>query len=194
MTRGGVPISEGVPVSEGAPIREGTPRDIPHLARLRALWVAEAGGGDSADHDPFGQGFEDVFRTWLAANPRTFFVAEAEAGGGLIGMLNLSVFERMPKPGQPASVWTYLANAYVLPACRNAGVGTALVAAAVEYSRRLGAARIVTSPSPASKVFYARNGFEPADELAVYRFEAGSNNDGGRHLPQGRHRPTLSAG
>ena len=150
---------------EGIPIREGTPRDIPHLARLRARWVAEAGGDDSAD-----PAFEDAFHTWLAANPRTFFVAEADAAGGLVGMLNLSVFERMPKPGRPASVWTYLANAYVLPAHRNSGVGTALVEAAVGYSRRLGAVRIVTSPSPASAAFYARNGFEPADELAVYRF------------------------
>lgn len=100
-------------------------------------------------------------------------MAEAEGGGDLIGMLNLSVFERMPKPGRPASVWTYLANVYVLPAHRNTGVGAALVEAAVGYSRRLGAARIVTSPSPASVAFYARNGFEPADELAVYRFQPG---------------------
>lgn len=152
-------------ISEGVQVREGTPADFPQLVRLRALWVAEAGGDDAVD-----QGFEDAFRTWLAANPRTFFVAEAHAAGGLIGMLNLSVFERMPKPGRPASVWTYLANAYVLPARRNAGVGTALVEAAVEYSRLLGAARVVTSPSEASAAFYARNGFGPADELAVYRF------------------------
>ncbi|MCC9205660.1 GNAT family N-acetyltransferase [Arthrobacter sp. zg-Y769] len=146
-------------------IREGTPLDIPQLARLRAVWAAEAGGDGPAD-----AGFVGEFRTWLAANPRTFFVAVADADDTLIGMLNLSIFERMPKPGKPASVWVYLANAYVLPAHRNAGVGGALVAAAVEYSRRLGAARIVTSPSPASEKFYARCGFERAEELAVYRF------------------------
>ncbi len=150
-------------------IREGTAEDLPELARLRAVWTVEAGLDGSADPD-----FPAAFQTWLTANPRTFFVAEDPAvtgtTGTLVGMLNLSVFERMPKPGKPASVWVYLANAFVLPAHRNAGVGGALVAAAIEYSRRIGAARIVTSPSPASKLFYARQGFEPADELAVYRF------------------------
>ncbi|UWX97187.1 GNAT family N-acetyltransferase [Arthrobacter zhaoxinii] len=149
-------------------IREGTPQDVPALARLRAAWTAEAsiepGCAEPAEE------FIEAFRTWLAANPRTFFVAEADAGDALIGMLNLSIFERMPKPGRPASVWVYLANAYVLQAHRNAGVGSGLLAAAVGYSRSLGAARIVTSPSPASKDFYARHGFEPAEELAVYRF------------------------
>ncbi|MBO0909348.1 MULTISPECIES: GNAT family N-acetyltransferase [Arthrobacter] len=145
-------------------IREGTPQDIPELARLRTVWTAEAGLDVPVDPD-----FASAFGDWLATNPRTFFVAESPAGS-LIGMLNLMVFERMPKPGKPLSGWVYLANVFVLPAHRNAGVGGALVAAAVDYSRRIGAARIVTSPSPASKSFYARQGFEPADELAVYRF------------------------
>ncbi|MCQ1946365.1 MULTISPECIES: GNAT family N-acetyltransferase [unclassified Arthrobacter] len=146
-------------------IREGTPLDILELARLRAAWVAEAGGDGRAD-----AGFVDEFSSWLAANPRTFFVAASDAGDALIGMLNLSIFERMPKPGKPASVWVYLANAYVLPAHRNAGVGSSLVSAAVDYARCLGAARIVTSPAGESKDFYARHGFETAEELAVYRF------------------------
>ncbi|MCQ1948470.1 MULTISPECIES: GNAT family N-acetyltransferase [Arthrobacter] len=146
-------------------IRESTPLDIPQLARLRAAWVAEAGGDGPAD-----AGFVAEFSTWLAANPRTFFVAVADGGDALIGMLNLSIFERMPKPDKPASVWVYLANTYVLPAHRNAGVGSALVSAAVDYARGIGAARIVTSPSQASKNFYARHGFEAAEELAVYRF------------------------
>ena len=144
-------------------IRKATPRDIPGLARLRAVWAAEAGGDGPAEAD-----FEDAFRGWLAANPRTFFVAE-DPSGQLIGMLNLLVFERMPKPGSPASVWVYLANAYVLPADRNAGVGGQLLEAAMAFARSIRAARIVTAPSEASKDFYARHGFEPAEELAVYR-------------------------
>lgn len=157
-------------------IREGTPGDIPAIAGLRAAWAGEQQGVQVS----VGREYREAFATWLQANPRTFFVAEdaaehAAAGPGsaeppLVGMLNLAVFERMPKPGRPASVWVYLANAYVLPAHRNAGVGTELVSAAIRYARLLGAARIVTSPSPASKSFYARNGFEPAEELAVYRF------------------------
>ena len=158
-----------------AMIREGTPQDIPGLARLRAAWTAEAGA-----EAPAGPEFRDAFEAWVAANPRRFFVAEKPADpvdpagpvdpARLIGMLNLMEFERMPRPGRPASRWMYLANAYVLPEHRNAGVGGALVDAAVGYARGIGAVRVVTSPSPASKDFYARHGFEAAAELAVYRF------------------------
>ena len=152
-----------VSLSADVPVRKSTPADIPGIARLRAEWVAEAGGDTAVDPH-----FPDAFHAWLDANPRIFFVADADAT--LVGMLNLSVFERMPKPGKPASVWVYLANAYVLPAHRNHGVGGALVDAAVDYARGIGAVRVVTSPSPASKDFYARHGFEAAEELAVYRF------------------------
>ena len=156
-------VSEDVSLGAGVPVRKSTPADIPGIARLRTEWASEAGGGTAADPH-----FPDAFRTWLAANPRTFFVAEADQA--LVGMLNLSVFERMPKPGTPASLWVYLANAYVLPAHRNHGVGGSLLEAAVGFARSINAVRIVTSPSPASRGFYARHGFEAAEELAVYRF------------------------
>ena len=116
---------------------------------------AEAGGDGSVD-----TGFIDAFITWLAANPRTFSVAE-DASGHLIGMLNVSVFERMPKPGSPASVWVYLANAYVLPANRNARVGGQLPEGAVAFAWSIRAARMVTAPSDASKEFYALHVLRP---------------------------------
>jgi predicted N-acetyltransferase YhbS len=58
----------------------------------------------------------------------------------------------------------------VLPDFRNAGIGAQLVQAAVEFSRGINAARTVLSPSPASRNFYARLGFQPAEELSVLRF------------------------
>ena len=71
----------------------------------------------------------------MEANPRKFFVAEQ--GSQLIGMLNLLVFQRMPKPGKEPSCWVYLGNVYVLPAFRNAGVGGRLVDASIEFSGRI---------------------------------------------------------
>ncbi|MDQ0756151.1 GNAT family N-acetyltransferase [Arthrobacter sp. B3I4] len=109
--------------------------------------------------------FDATFSEWLDANPRKFFLAEEN--GHAVGMLNLMVFERMPKPGTVPSRWVYLGNVYVRPAFRNAGVGARLVEAAIDFSRDIKAVRILLSPSPASRTFYARLGFQPAEALNV---------------------------
>lgn len=104
----------------------------------------------------------------MDASPRQFFVAED--GGELIGMLNLMIFERMPKPGKESSRWVYLGNVYVLPEFRNAGIGGRLVDASIQFSQSIKAVRMVLSPSAESRDFYARLGFEPAGELNILRF------------------------
>jgi GNAT superfamily N-acetyltransferase len=144
-------------------IRDAAAEDRAALAALRAEWAAEQDPGVGDDPD-----FGEVYGGWMDANPRKFFVAQMD--GELVGMLNLLVFERMPKPGKAASCWVYLGNVFVLPEFRNAGIGAQLVRQAIGFSRGIGAARIVLSPSPASRAFYARLGFEPAVELNVLRF------------------------
>ncbi len=42
----------------------------------------------------------------------------AFAGGLEVGMMNLVVFERMPRPAQAGTRWCYLSNAFVLPELR----------------------------------------------------------------------------
>ena len=152
-------------------VRQGNPADVPQLARLRAVWSAEqerAPVPELTAGDGPPDGFVEDFRHWAEGNPREFFVAEED--GELIGMVNLLIFERMPKTGKGPSCWAYLGNAYVLPVHRSAGVGTGLMQAAIAFARDLGAVRMVLAPSPESADFYARLGFEPASELAVHRF------------------------
>lgn len=144
-------------------VREGRPEDTPGLAGLRVAWAAEQDPSLTDDPD-----FEGTYREWADAHPRTFFVAEQD--GELVGMLNLMIFERMPKPGKEPSRWVYLGNAYVLPQFRNAGIGGRLVRASIEFSRDIKAVRMVLSPSPESKSFYARLGFEPAGDLNILKF------------------------
>lgn len=144
-------------------IRAETTGDRGALAALRAAWAAEQEPGLDDDPD-----FEAVYTGWMDANPRKFFVAERN--GELVGMLNLLVFERMPKPGKEPSHWVYLGNVYVLPEFRNAGIGAQLVQEAIAFSRGIKAARMVLSPSPASRNFYTRLGFQPAAELNILRF------------------------
>lgn len=145
-------------------IRQATSSDTPSLIRMRAAWVAEQVEDSTDDPD-----FEIDYRTWQANNPRTMFVADLD--GTLIGMLNLMVFERMPKPGRKPTCWVYLGNAFVAEDHRNRGVGGQLLEAAIQFSQNIKAARIVLSPSVESQTFYARHGFVPAEQLLVKRFE-----------------------
>lgn len=146
-------------------IREEAPGDRTALAALRTTWSEEQASVLANGPVWDSQEFDDIFGAWLDANPRKFFLAEAD--GVPVGMLNLMIFERMPKPGKEPTRWVYLGNVYVLPEFRNAGIGAKLVEAAIGFSRGIQAVRILLSPSPASGTFYARLGFEPAEALNV---------------------------
>ncbi|MCZ2404734.1 GNAT family N-acetyltransferase [Paenarthrobacter sp. Z7-10] len=141
-------------------VRLAGPHETSDLIRLRALWTAEQAGAPVDDPD-----FEDRYRAWQENNKRIMFVAELD--GTPIGMLNLMVFERMPKPGKKSSCWVYLGNVFVSPDHRNRGVGGKLLEAATTYSQDISAARMVLSPSAQSQNFYRRHGFVPAEELLV---------------------------
>lgn len=152
-------------------VRRASTSDTPALAGLRAVWTAEDSGTPVEVARGERQSFDEAYRAWAERNPRIVYVAEQD--GEVIGMLNLSVFERMPRPGRDPSCWVYLGNAFVLPGHRGRGVGGRLVEAAVGHARELRAARIVLAPSPASEHFYESAGFKPADELRVLRLTYG---------------------
>lgn len=130
------------------------------LAGLRRAWCEEQAGGQIDD-----DGFDDAFTAWLAAESGRRVVFLAERDGTPVGMVNATVFERMPRPGREGTRWAYLGNAYVRPAQRGAGVGALLVEELVAWARERGCARIVLSPTSRSVPFYERHGFGPATML-----------------------------
>lgn len=170
-----------------ATIRRATDADLAALAALRRESAREQEG----EHDD--PGFEARFAAWLGREwaRRIIWLAEAEAeagagdrltgaaaddrlagagaGGGLVGAMNLTVFERMPRPGRPPACWGYLGNAFVLAAYRNQGIGGQLLDTVLGHARVQGFVRVVLSPSQRSIPFYQRAGFGPADELMVWR-------------------------
>ena len=91
--------------------------DAPALAALRRAWTAEQHG--PADDE----GFEARFLDWYERESGRRVSWLAEMRGEMVGMVNLAVFERMPQPGSEAGSWGYLANAFVLAAYRNQGIG-----------------------------------------------------------------------
>jgi len=135
--------------------------DLAAIALLRLQWTQEQSG---AIDDP---GFDERLGAWFARESSRRIIWLAEADGGLVGMMNLVVFERMPRPGRAPSRWGYLGNAFVLAAHRNQGIGGQLLSALLGYADEKGFVRIVLSPSERSIPFYERAGFGPTDVLML---------------------------
>ena len=146
----------------GAVVRRAGQGDLRALARLRRESSREQDG------DPGDPSFEKRFSAWYARESPRRLTWLAEADGRLVGAMNLSVFERMPRPGRPPSRWGYLGNAFVLAAYRNQGIGSQLLGAVLGHAREHGFVRVVLSPSERSIPFYERAGFGPADVLMVW--------------------------
>jgi GNAT superfamily N-acetyltransferase len=159
-------VTTGVEVPRTTVRRAGTD-DVPRLVELRRAWSAEDTGEEiEADDD-----FLSSFRDWYEREQHQRVTWLAEIGARPVGMLNMLVFVRMPRParasvGRPGR-WGYIANVYVLPEHRNSGVGNLLLAAATTHSDEQGFARLVLSPSQRSIPFYRRSGFVPATSLMV---------------------------
>lgn len=142
-------------------IRQAGDADVAAIIRLRRDWTQEQ-EGDCED-----PAFDQRLAAWLARESSRRITWLAEADGRAVGMMNLAVFERMPRPGRAPSQWGYLGNAFVLAAYRNRGVGRQLISALLAHADENGFARVVLSPSERSIPFYERAGFVPANALLL---------------------------
>jgi GNAT superfamily N-acetyltransferase len=136
--------------------------DVPALAALRARWVEENAGRPIEDTS-----YLAAFEAWYAAEEHQRLTWLGLVEDEPVGMLNLLVFTRMPRPAVAVSRWGYLANFYVRPEHRSSGLGTELLGVCTSYADEHAFARIVLSPSERSVPLYARTGFAPATELMV---------------------------
>ena len=144
-----------------AVIRRAVAADLAAIVWLRREWTQEQEG------DRVDPGFDERVAAWFAREWSRRIMWLAEEGGRPVGMMNLAIYERMPRPGRPLSRWGYLGNAFVLVAYRNRGIGSQLVRAALNYADQNGFARVVLSPTERSIPFYQRAGFGPANALML---------------------------
>jgi GNAT superfamily N-acetyltransferase len=138
-----------------ADIRIADRSDGPAIAELRRAWTAEQ-QGDVIDDD-----YEARFLDWYERESDHRVSWLAEVSGRPAGMMNLVIFERMPRPGLETGTWGYLANAFVLAASRNQGIGGQILAAVIDYADQHQYVRIVLRPSERAVPFYRRSGFVP---------------------------------
>ena len=143
--------------------------DGPALAALRRAWTAEWNPGDDGADDP---GFEARFLDWYEREAARRVTWLAEVSGEPAGMVNLTLFERMPQPGRDPGSWGDLGDAYVLPAHRDQGIGSRLLRALLDYTHGHRYVRVVLNPSQRSGPFYRRLGFSPEHGLLVRRCPA----------------------
>ena len=99
-----------------------------------------------------------LLRNGPSAGPVSAWLALAP-GGEVIGPSALCLVERLPSPQNPSPVEGYLAHAFVLPARRRSGVGSALVRAAVLEARALELGRIRLHATESGLALYERLGF-----------------------------------
>ena len=135
--------------------------DAAALAALRRAWTAEQYGHVD------DEGFEARFLDWYERESARRITWLAEVSGEMAGMMNLAVFDRMPRPGRDASSWGYLANAFVLAACRSQGIGSLLLRALLAHADGHGYDRVVLRPSQRAIPFYQRLGFSADNDLLV---------------------------
>jgi GNAT superfamily N-acetyltransferase len=142
-------------------IRRAQHADLAAVIQLRREWTEEE-DGDIADPD-----FDENLAAWFAREWSTRIMWLAEDRSRPVGMMNLAIYERMPRPGRALSRWGYLGNVFVRAAYRNRGIGSQLISAALRYADENGLARVVLSPTERSIPLYERAGFGPAGALML---------------------------
>jgi ribosomal protein S18 acetylase RimI-like enzyme len=141
-------------------IRAATPEDADELARLRWDFRVEHGTPVTRTFEEFASEFR-AFVTDALAEEAPWRAWVAHADGRLVGCLWLQLVEKVPHPsrGRWERPIAYVTNAYVEPGLRDAGLGTRLLDAALEFAREHEVAEAVVWPTPRSVSFYRRAGF-----------------------------------
>ncbi len=96
----------------------------------------------------------------------------AEHSGTAIGMIWLSLLEKIPNPVGELEAYGYITNFYVQTDHRGSGVSRRLLAAAIEECDRRHVFSTILWPTPTSRPLYARHGFAAPRTIMERRADA----------------------
>ena len=131
--------------------------DAPQLASLRWALRTE----DCLQPDPSSKHhFIKNFVVWMeATSDREVVHWVADKDQELIGVMSVRIIPMMPSPEAFQDYFGYLTNSYVLPAHRNNGVGSALLAEVKKWALCESLELLVVWPSERAYHFYERSGY-----------------------------------
>ena len=148
-------------------IRAATRDDARVLAQLRYRFRIEHGEPIETE-----EGFVERCASWMADRLGTspqWRCWVAEGPSGIAGNLWLQLMEKLPNPVSEPEHHAYITNVYVLPDCRNGGLGALLLEVALDWCRNSEIDAIFLWPSDRSRSFYMRYGFSVRDDLFALR-------------------------
>jgi len=137
-------------------IRLASAEDAATLARLR-LELRAASHRLLEDEQAFLRRCE----SWMRERLRTGSQWQcwiAERRWEVVGAVWVQVIEKIPNPIAEAECIVYLTNFYVREKYRDAGVGSQMLAAVLEWSKSKNAEKVILWPTDRSKAFYRRHG------------------------------------
>jgi GNAT superfamily N-acetyltransferase len=153
--------------SDGFVIRAARPPDAPELARLRYEFRTESDPASESEPtfvarciDWMARELESggVWRCWVAI-----------LGGTMVGTIWLQLIEKLPNPNGHLGYHGYISSVYVVPALRNAGIGSALMEACLLECQAKGVDAVFLWPTSRSRPMYERHGFAVRDDLLERR-------------------------
>ena len=136
--------------------------DVPMLARFRYDFRTRNAPGDE-DREAFLERCGDWMRRRL--NDGTWCCWIAERGRSPLGNLWLKLIEKIPNPALETEYHAYITNFYVLEEARGQGIGSKMLAVALEWCRERRIHAAILWPSDRSRPLYERNGFAVRDDL-----------------------------
>lgn len=148
-------------------VRPGNPNDAAELARLRYQFRTELDPPTEAESI-----FVERCAEWMARHLGPGGVWRCWVGvldGTLVGTIWLQLIEKLPNPVGHLGHHGYISSVYVVPALRNAGIGSALMTACLEECRAQRVDAVFLWPTSRSRPLYQRHGFAVRDDLLEWR-------------------------
>jgi GNAT superfamily N-acetyltransferase len=149
-------------------VRRATPADAAELARIRYAFRTEL---DPPVEDEAG--FRERCAAWMTERLRqgAWRCWVAVLGNTLVGTVWLQRVEKLPNPVGHRRYHGYVSSVYVVPELRNAGIGSAMLAACLAEADALELDAVFLWPTPQSRTLYQRYGFAVRDDLLQRKFE-----------------------
>lgn len=155
-------------------IRPATVVDASRLAELREEFRTSLEPAVRAE-----AGFVERCTAWMAERlPRSeiwrCWVVDRDAEG-MVGMVWVQFLEKVPNPVGEPELHAYLTSFYIRPSARGRGLGSVLLAAALDACRDRGCDSVFLWPTPRSRSLYLRFGFTERAGMLERRMGIGAS-------------------